>query len=505
MAERFGSPESHSGSEHLRSVAAERKKFFDKLASSPWSWAAAAVMALESQGCATMSEAMGYATLEPQQGGMTYHFDVGQSGSFVGPTLSVESLPERRRAGIANLPEGYYAPDVAARLHTSRASGGRVMDVPPGYIDLEALGFERGNEAFVIVQESHPGQPKSGRQRGRLVAQEAARGLSLMSFLPHRLSDGVKMEWAEVTRYGGSPIAPPPVALTVEDRAANIATIEGAGTTGEVRTSLSCRMTPLSGSLHDTARPRSRSQGHMIEYDLLHGNLDLRPLQLTLSEEKSREYPDRPAQGALTTPYEQLPGLTDLFTAYEVLVAQEESLVRRMHALEAKLPSLQGDEKTRAEGQYARMSEQLANLHVSREYRQAQERFSREISRLQSELASLQARPLPAKEKYDANDLHDAVAQKKWREKHIPELEGQIASLERDMATELARLTPTSLDPLTEKLSGLIEPAKQQLTAAALGALGQNIGTHTEVRILTDIDATRGAIRLVVLLDNPKK
>ncbi len=506
MAERYKPPESRNENEYLRSVVKERKKFFDKLAKSPWSWAAAAVMALESQGCATMSRAMGYATLEPQSSGMSYNAGMGASGSFVGPTLEVHSLPERARAGITNLPEGFYTPDLAERLHQARTRGGKQPDVPRGYIDLESLGFERGNGPFVIVQENYSGQPRSVAARNVLIAQETGRGLSWMAALPHGLDSGVKMEWVEVTRYGSQDIVSPPPAKSVEERAANIATVGSHETLGgETRTTLSCRMTVLDGTFQDAAKPQRREKGHTLEFDVLQGKMDLRPLRLVFSQEKSVTYPERPAQAALSTDYEPISDLTMLYTAYEILTHQQENLTKRMQAVELKLQPAQGEEKHKLETQYAKLSSQLSDLRISPEYRQTKDRSEKEIARLQAELASLQEKPLPSKERYDVNDLREGAGQKKWREKHIPELESRIAALQNEMAAELARLTPTSLDPLTKKLSGLVEVAKQKLTTAALGALGQNIGTRTEVRILTDFDATRGAIRLVFILDNPKQ
>ncbi len=507
MAEKFR-PERPNPKERLRSTAERRRKFFDKLTGSPWSWAAAAVMALESQGCATMTQAMGIATLEPRSSGMSYNAGMGASGSFVGPTLEVHSLPERARAGITNLPEGFYTPDLAERLHQARARGGKQPDVPRGYIDLESLGFERADGAFVIVQENFSGRPRSAAARNVLIAQETGRGLSLMSALPQRLDSGVRMEWVEVTRYGGQEIVSPPPPKSVEEHAANIATVgshENMG--GETRTTLSCRMTVLDGTFQDAAKPQRREKGHALEFDVLQGKTDLRPLSLVFSQEKSVTYPERPAQAALSTDYEPISDLTTLYTAYEILTHQQDNLTKRMNAIELRLkqPSLQNEEKQKLEAQYAKLSSQLSDLRISPEYRQTKDRSEKEIARLQAELASLQEKPLPAKERYDVNDLREGAAQKKWREKHIPELESQIAALQKEMAAELARLTPTSLDPLTKKLSGLVEAAKRKLTTAALGALGQNIGTRTEVRILTDFDATRGAIRLVFILDNPKQ
>lgn len=505
MAERFKSPEPRSGNERLRSVAEVRKKYFDKLARSPWSWAAAAVMALESQGCATMSQAVGYMTLEPQSGGMKYDANVGQTGNFVGPTFKVESMPERPRGGIANLPEGYFTPELAEELHAARSRGGKMRDVPPGYIDLESLGYERGNQPFVIVRENHVGPPKIGRERNKLIAQEAARGLSFMSRMPYAFTDGIKTEWVEVTRYGEVQMTAPPPALNVDERAANMATTENRILpAGDTHTTLSCRVTPVPGTFAESARPKKPEAGRKLEFDVLHGNASLVPLRLVLSEEKSFVYPERPAQAALVTDYEPIPDLVTLYTAYEVLTQQEDGLTKRIHALEIRLPTLQGEEKDKATAQYARLSQQLTYVHVSRAYRETETKYREEIARLQTELATLR-QAKQAKDRYDVNDLREGAAENKWSRKHIPELEEKIASLQREMAEALERLTPTSLTPLTAKLAGMIEPAKQRLMTAALGALGTRIATQTEVRIMTDIDATRGGIRLVVVLDNPKK
>ncbi len=328
----------------LRESVAQRKRLFDRLAGSPWAWAAAAVMALESQtGCATVVRGACYAAVEPGCSGIDYDTSVGKrpaaaesgirksqregqtldasrdpnarqgggvvmpGGGLEGVKVEVKALPPRGSASIQSMPEGFYAPSVA------RAVKEKKMKAPPSFINLEAANYRPGSEIFSVA---HAEVEENVEQELRSVRHDVFRR-GLRYVLPYLEYDqGIRAEWQSNRRVG------------------------------QDRTFVSCRVTASNEPAY-LRRNAPLLRGESLEHSILTDQRKLEGGRLYLTEngirvdggriyfssEKSGAFPDRPAQAA-SMMWIELP--SEFFEAK----AKKDQAVWRVKEISAKMDAL---------------------------------------------------------------------------------------------------------------------------------------------------------------------
>jgi len=278
----------------LKDAVARRRGLFDRLAGSPWAWAAAAVLALESQtGCATVVRGACYSTLEPNCSGIDYDTSVRQQtpeqlrpavsereaalaeggrgdvrqsgvggppgGAWYGPRARIESLPPLGSPSVRSLPEGFYSPSVA------KAVADRRIEAPPAFIDLRSLNYRASGETFSVVHaevEEGAGPPQFAAAR----RSTFLRGLAYVAPFTE-FDQGVNVEW------------------------------HGTKRPSEKETVVTCRVT-VSAEPAQLRQDAPVLRGQSLEHSILTDQLKLEGVKIVFSSEKSVAYPDRLAQAA---------------------------------------------------------------------------------------------------------------------------------------------------------------------------------------------------------------
>ena len=358
----------HKLSEALK----RRRSFYDKIAKSPWTWTALAVLALENEGCAAMGKVLRYAALEPDGSRMRYDYNVGFEGpggsplamgsdaearafedsrginraqigpggaglpptTWYGPRASLEFFPRRSIATIPQIPEGFYDPAIAKAIKE-----GRMAAPPPGFISLPPTverpgmpfavvhGSPRARTMTVTVPDKRPWhfgtvtEQRDVETESRVMPRPGVSDEErLQEALRHTIRpEEMRQERAHMAARGLSFILP----RLGKETGIRLEWLERRRTDQEHRQNitLSCRLSPWGSPSHEAASQQPE-RGQTLEHEILSDSKKIEANELVYSSERSADYPQRPAQVALATEPTVIRGYLEKQIAYRQLLRQ---------------------------------------------------------------------------------------------------------------------------------------------------------------------------------------
>ncbi len=259
----------------LREALKRRKAFFDKLAKSPWSWAAAAVMALENQGCSvSLPRQVGWLALEPDASSVKWSVGVGSTQRGAEQT-SVGNLPQAANQGLSVGLE--FAPPRGKPTIEQTPEG-----VKGDIVVVHAVPADQSIEQKLMPRAGETAQQRLNRVmqhkiKPEDIAKEKAKMVErgLLMFMPqlNGKQDGIKIEMVER---------------------------RGSDTAESESHKLSSRMSPLKAPAQES-RLQKAQLGHKLEHEMLADAYAMEAMEIYFSTERSSRYSDRLAQAALET------------------------------------------------------------------------------------------------------------------------------------------------------------------------------------------------------------